>query len=268
MAIFASTSVLAADEVKMSPKIKYTENLLMESKTAKRFETVGTEEAKVALQKARDLLEQAKVSYANGIPKQANALAGLALRKFTEAAKLLPASDSAQKVMRERYAELTVEISSYLDWYDTAEYVSGDEKETIAKFKLEMNDAKDLYDQKKFEGSNKILARLLNEVVEMSNRTMTSSEIVSSLDFKTPEAEYKYELGRNNEYKRLIPIAIDQKKPTGGRLMLLKRFVKKAEDIRVSADAEHTAQNVEAAIKSLQSSTDQYLKALRMMGIR
>lgn len=268
IAMFASTSVLAADEIKMSPKIKYADNLLMESKTAKRFETDGTDEANVALQKARDLLEQAKIAHQNGIPKQANALAGLALRKFTEAAKLLPASDSAQKVMRERYAELIVEINSYLEWYDSAEYVEGDVEQTLNQVKTGMALADKLYKQKKYENSNTILNRILNQVVEMTNRTMTSSTIVNSLDFATPEEEHKYELGRNNEYKRLIPIAIDQKKPSGGRLMLLKRFVKKAEDIRVTADNELTARNVEAAIKSLQSSTDQYLKALRMMGIR
>lgn len=268
LAMFVSTSVLAEASEKLTPKLRYAESTIFKSPTAKRFNEVGTEEAKQALKKAQDLLEQAIIAHRNGIPKQANALAGLALRKFTEAAKLLPASESAQKVMRTRYAELSEEITSYLEWYDSAEYVSGDEKSTIGEVKSEMVDAKDLYNNKSYKKANSILARVLDKVVNMSNRSMTSSEVVMSLDFATPEEEYKYEIGKNNEYKRLVPIALDQKKPSGGRLMLFKRFIKKAEGIRATADSEHESQGAEAAIKSLQNSTDQYKKALSMIGVR
>lgn len=268
LALFISTSVFAEQVIKPSPKINYTENLLLNSKTAKRLEAEDTDEARLALKKARDLLDQAKIAHQNGIPKQANALAGLALRKFTEAAKLLPASESAQKVMKARYAELTEEIASYLEWYETAPYVSGDEKSTIVEVKAGITGAEGLYNRKHYKKANKILNYSLNQVVNMSNRSMTSSEIVSSLDFATPEQEYKYELGRNNEYKRLIPIAIDQKKPKGGKLKLIMRFIKISEDLRISADSEHENQSIEAAIKTLQKSTDKYLSSLRMMGIR
>lgn len=268
LALFVSTSVLAEQAIKPSPKINYTENLLMNSKTAKRLEAEDTDEARQALKKARDLLEQAKIAHQNGIPKQANALAGLALRKFTEAAKLLPASESAQKVMKARYAELTEEISSYLEWYDSAPYVSGDEQAALKEVKAGIAEAEGLYNKKHYEKANKILSTKLDQVVNMSNRSMTSSEIVNSLDFATAEEEHKYELARNSEYKRLIPIAIDQKAPKGGKLMLVKRFIKKAEDTRTQADSEMQNKDVEASIKTLQNSTDQYLKALRMMGIR
>ena len=50
--------------------------------------------------------------------------------------------------------------------------------------------------------------------------------------------------------------------------MLVKRFIKKAEDTRTQADSEMQNKDVEASVKTLQNSTDQYLKALRMMGIR
>lgn len=268
LALFVSTSVFAEQAIKPSPKINYTENLLMNSKTAKRLEAEDTDEARQALKKARDLLEQAKIAHQNGIPKQANALAGLALRKFTEAAKLLPASESAQKVMKDRYAELTEEIASYLEWYDSAPYVSGDEQAALKEVKAGIAEAEGLYNKKHYEKANKILSANLDRTVEMSNRSMTSSEIVNSLDFATAEEEHKYELARNNEYKRLIPIAIDQKAPKGGKLMLVKRFIKKAEDTRTQADSEMQNKDVEASVKTLQNSTDQYLKALRMMGIR
>lgn len=268
LALFVSTSVLAEQVIKPSPKINYTDNLLMNSKTAKRLEVQDTDEVRLALKKARDLLEQAKIAHQNGIPKQANALAGLALRKFTEAAKLLPASESAQKVMKVRYAELTEEIASYLEWYETAPYVSGDEKTTIKEVNAGIAEAEGLYNQKHYKKANKILSTNLDRVVNMSNRSMTSSEIVSSLDFATADEEYKYELGKNAEYKRLIPIAMNQKKPTGGKLMLIKRFIKNAEDIRVIAESEYESQSIEAAIKSLQKSTKKYLSSLRMMGIR
>jgi hypothetical protein len=266
--VLVASSALAAEVVKPSPKINYADNLLMNSKTAKRLESMDSEEAKLALQEARDLLEQAKVAHNSGQKAEGSSLSSLALKKFTQAAKLLPKSESALKVLRKRYIELDEEIASYLEWYDSASYVSGDEQGAIDKAKSEVLEAKALFEHSKYEAANKILTRVLDDVVVMTNRSMTSSEIVSSLEFETAEQEHKYELARNNEYKRLIPIAEQQKAPKGGKLMLFKRFVKKAEDIRVQADSEVQSGDVKTSIKTLQNSTDQYLRALRMVGIR
>ncbi len=268
LVVLVSSSALAAEAVKPSPKINYADNLLMNSKIAKRLEAMDSEEASLALQEARALLEQAKSAHNSGQKAEGSSLSSEALKKFTQAAKLLPKSESALKVLRKRYIELDVEIASYLEWYYSAPYVSGDEREAISKAKSEVADAHALFDNGKYEAANNILTRVLDDVVLMTNRSMTSTEIVSSLDFETPKQEHKYELARNNEYKRLIPIAEQQKAPKGGKLMLFKRFVKKAESIRAQADSELGSGNVELAIETLQNSTDQYLKALRMVGIR
>ncbi|VAW44978.1 hypothetical protein MNBD_GAMMA04-2230 [hydrothermal vent metagenome] len=268
LAVLVTNSALAAESVKPSPKINYADNLLMNSKTAKRLEAMESEEARLALEEARGLLEQAKVAHNSGDKAEGSSLSSLALKKFTQAAKLLPKSESALKVLRKRYIELDEEIASYLEWYDSAPYVSGDEQHAIDKAKSEVSEAKSLFEKSKYEAANKVLTRVLDDVVIMTNRSMTSSEIVSSLDFETPEQEHKYELARNNEYKRLIPIAEQQKAPKGGKLMLFKRFVKKAEEIRTQADSELQSGSIETSIKTLQNSTDQYLRALRMVGIR
>jgi len=268
LAVWVTGSVFAAEPVKPSPKINYADNLLMNSKTAKRLESMDSEEAKLALQEARDLLERAKVAHNSGNKAEGSSLSSLALKKFTQAAKLLPKSESALKVLRKRYIELDEEIASYLEWYDSASYVSGDEEEAIDKAKSEILEAKRLFDNSQYEGANKLLARVLDDVVMMTNRSMTSSEVINSLDFETPEQELKYELARNNEYKRLIPIAEQQKAPKGGKLMLFKRFVKKAEEVRAQADSELESGDIKASIKTLQNATDQYLRALRMIGIR
>lgn len=268
LAVWVTGSAFAAEPVKPSPKINYADNLLMNSKTAKRLESMDSEEVKLALQEARDLLERAKVAHNSGNKAEGSSLSSLALKKFTQAAKLLPKSESALKVLRQRYIELDEEIASYLEWYDSAPYVSGDEEEAIDKAKSNISDATVLFESSQYEAANKVLTRVLDDVVVMTNRSMTSSEIVSSLEFETPEQEHRYELARNNEYKRLIPIAEQQKAPKGGKLMLFKRFVKKAEEIRVQADLELESGDIKASIKTLQNSTDQYLRALRMIGIR
>lgn len=268
LAVLVTGSAFAAESVKPSPKINYADNLLMNSKTAKRLEEMNSEDARLALQEARELLEQAKAAHNSGQAAEGSSLSSLALKKFTQAAKLLPKSESALKVLRKRYLELDEEVLSYLEWYDSAPYVSGDEQEAVDKAKSEVLEAKMLFDNSKYEAANKLLTRVLDDVVVMTNRSMTSSEIVNSLDFETPEQEHQYELARNNEYKRLIPIAEQQKVPKGGKLMLFKRFVKKAEDVRVQADLELQSGDIKASIKTLQNSTDQYLRALRMIGIR
>ena len=268
LAVLVTNSALAAESVKPSPKINYADNLLMNSETAKRLESVDSEEARLALQEARELLEQAKAAHTSGAAAEGSSLSSLALKKFTQAAKLLPKSESALKVLRKRYIELDEEIMSYLEWYDSAPYVSGDEQAAVDKARSEVSEAKKLFESNQYEAANKMLTRVLDDVVVMTNRSMTSTEIVSSLDFETPEQEHQYELARNNEYKRLIPIAEQQKAPKGGKLMLFKRFVKKAEDIRIQADSEMQAGDIQTAIKTLQGSTDQYMKALQMIGIR
>ena len=268
MMLSLSLGVKAEVEIKPSPRIDYAEQLLMHSDTAKRLEESESEDAIKALEESRSLYHQARSAQKRGDFDEAESFATDALRRFTSAARFLPRPKSVEVQLKEKYVDLTKEIFSYLEWYDTAPYVSKDEQEAVDRARSQMAQAKDLVSINKVTQANRLLTRVLQDVVELSNRSLKNSTVISSLDFESPEEELKYEVARNDDYKQLIPIAIEQKQPTSGRLMLLKRFEQKAINMRVLADQQRAKGELELAIKSLQDSTDQYIRALGIVGVR
>ncbi|MDR9499661.1 MAG: hypothetical protein RI556_10840 [Hydrogenovibrio sp.] len=258
----------AGPEQKASAKIDYAEQLLMHSTTAKRIEESKSEKGLAALQESRGLYQKARDSQSNGHHDQAESYATEALRAFTTAARFLAQPESIKVQRKEKYANLTKEIFSYLDWYETAPYVSKDQHEAINKARSAMARAKDLANENKFKQANQRLSQILEDVVELSNQSLENSTVISTLDFDTAEEEFEYELARNEDYEQLIPIAIEKKQPSSTRLMLMKRFEKKATEKRAEADQLQREGEFERAIELLQASTDQYIRALGIVGVR
>lgn len=257
-----------AAEVKSSARIDYAEQLVMSSESARRLEQEGNDEAVAALNEARVLYQKAREIQQQGDIKEAEKIGGEALRRFTMAMKLLPKQPSVDEALRARYIEVMEELRSYMYWYDSAPYVSRDEQQTIEEVRLGLDEASKLAAVSRFMEANRILNNLLTIMVDLSNRALKSDTIISTLDFATPQEEYDYELARNSDYKRLIPIAIEQKDPAPSRLSLMQRFEKQADELRSRSDAEYAANEIEQAIASLQASTDQLIRALGIVGVR
>lgn len=91
--------------------------------------------------------------------------------------------------------------------------------------------------------------------------------LVRSLHFETKADEYQYELDRNNTHNMLINTVLKEKRadPHLGKLMDIP--MNQAEKLRHQAEQEAARGEYENAIRSMEQSTSQIIKAIRMGGI-
>jgi hypothetical protein len=88
--------------------------------------------------------------------------------------------------------------------------------------------------------------------------------LVRELKFTSKEEEYKYELDRNDTHQMLITVLVDQK---GGSDAAIQERVSAAGKIRKEAEGMAGKGEYDAAIKKLDDSTRELIKAIRAAGI-
>ncbi len=86
------------------------------------------------------------------------------------------------------------------------------------------------------------------------------------IHFETQEDEYRYELGRNDTHKVLVNVVLKEKL-SSQMAMLMKIPMNKAETLRKQGEQQAANNNFEKAIKTLEQSTQQIIRAIRMAGI-
>lgn len=89
--------------------------------------------------------------------------------------------------------------------------------------------------------------------------------LIRTLKFETAEEEYHYELDRNNTYKMLIKMLINDQK-TMKITDRVDEFLIKADNLRQEAEKHAQSGNFETAIKSLEQSTKSLIFAMRNAG--
>ena len=91
--------------------------------------------------------------------------------------------------------------------------------------------------------------------------------LVRSLNFATPQEEYRYELDRNDTHLMLIKaLAADKSKMTNGS-GIFAGFIDKAAELRRQAEQASSGGDHAAAIQRLEASTRELVRAIRSLGV-
>ena len=91
--------------------------------------------------------------------------------------------------------------------------------------------------------------------------------LVRSLDFATPEEEYHYEIDRNQTHQMLVKLLLDGKTSSAYTQGVVNKFTTEAEQLREKAERSAEKNQFEEAIKLLEESTKQLVRAIRSSGI-
>ncbi|MGY0199932.1 hypothetical protein [Leptothrix sp. BB-3] len=92
--------------------------------------------------------------------------------------------------------------------------------------------------------------------------------LVRSLNFASPREEYDYEIDRNDTHKMLITVLLaDRKDAQGAMPPLMQPFVDKATTLRGEAEAQAKAGDHAGAIRTLENSTKELVRAIRAGGV-
>jgi hypothetical protein len=97
---------------------------------------------------------------------------------------------------------------------------------------------------------------------------LQSQTVVYDKEFATPKEEYEYELARLESYEELIPLAIEQRQPSKGLMMLMDTYVKKAEQIKSEGMEVAAKGDYPMGVMAMQAATDNMIRALRAVGVQ
>lgn len=261
----------AVSEAQVKQKLSYAEMLLNSSPSAKRVAASSNTEAKRQLEQARQQIAGAKSALAGG-----NAAAGMdavneALRLVASAGQLVP-SDVAHADLKPRYTELLDQLHGFEKSYQKnlskgMKPKSGKELDKV-KFNGLVKDAeayasKEQYGDavKSLEGANEMLTAALTALLD-------SQTMVYEQNFATPQEEYEFELARYGSYEELIPIAIEQRKPSEQTVAMMDELTTKAKEIRAEGEGLAAKGDHKMAIMALQAATERLQRALRLAGVQ
>lgn len=263
-----ATSLSAAPSLQLPMKLDYAEGVIMRSKSAVRIEQGDNEEAKAKLAEARDKYKQARQAQSDGDFTRSEELANEAIRLVTAAAMKVPNKVDDVEVQKRRYDDLLTQIETYRNWDHQSSEIDAETQAQMDSAILEIEKAASYAAADDYSKANEFLGMALNIVIKAKNSSLKERTFSYDLNFETPLDEYKYELSRNDDYLRLVPIALTQKQPSAGILNLLERFLQKAKVLRHDAESKFDDKQFEAAVTAMQDSTKELVSALKIIGVR
>jgi len=244
--------------------------LVTRSVSAKTIEDKGDATAKASLGRARRLVEEANVDIAAARYKVANGKLDEALRLVnTEAREISLATTKAERSRRvydKRRNSVTIFLSAY-------ERVAGEKelslatKAQVADIRKAVREAEKLAAAGSLYEANDTLGRAYQAERGAIRELREGKTLVRTLDFKTPEAEYRYEHDRNDSHVMLLKFAISEKNPPKARQTRIDALREQSIVLCDAAESQAQSGDHADAIEILTRSTQVLLKAIRMSGL-
>ena len=91
--------------------------------------------------------------------------------------------------------------------------------------------------------------------------------VVRSLNFANKEEEYRYEIDRNDTHRMLVQVLLHDKRGAAAVDSMVDRSVKAAAALRAQAEAQAAQRDHGLAVKTLEDSTRELVKAIRGAGV-
>ena len=91
--------------------------------------------------------------------------------------------------------------------------------------------------------------------------------LVRELNFETPQDEYYYELDRNDTHRMLVEVLLAEKMQASPMRKTADGFIATAGELRVQAEQAAGKKQFEEAIRLLEESTKEFIRAIRSAGV-
>lgn len=128
-----------------------------------------------------------------------------------------------------------------------------------------LNSAEDYAAANDYEQAAKTVKQAYQIITASIEQLRGGETLVRTLHFETPEEEYHYELDRNDTYKMLIHMLVEDKK-TMDITDRIQQFLDQAMALRKLGERQAENGDFDAAIKSLEQSTRNLIFAMRNAG--
>ncbi|CAB1367715.1 conserved exported protein of unknown function [Denitratisoma oestradiolicum] len=259
------------DKEQMAARMASVEKLLTTSSAAKQIEASGDQGALAKRDQALGVFHTAKSAFDAGDIAKAAAVLPQATVLMFEAARLAAPADVLSKKQEADFNARHESVKALLDAYKrvakeksavkgVSETVSSVEKSVAAGEKLAAA-------QKYTEGRAELDKAYLVAKAAISS-LRSGDTLVRSLNFASKEEEYHYEIDRNETHLMLVKVLVEEKQVTNPALNeQVRSFLAKSKELRDAAEAAAGRKEYEKAIKLMEDSTLELVRAIRNAGI-
>lgn len=246
--------------------------LLETSSAARQIDGSKAPEAVARREKAREVYKSAKAALEAGDLTKANALLTETRATFFEAVRLAAPEEVSAKKLENDYKARLESVNALLGAYKRVANEKGSNaksvNETVGQIDKSVAEAAKLAAAGKYKEGRAELDRAYLVAKAGVSSLRSGDTLVRSLNFASKEEEYQYELDRNDTHNMLIKVLVEEKRATNPMLdKQVETFVTKAKELRSTAEAAAGKKDHAQAVKLLEESTAELVRAIRNAGI-
>jgi len=247
----------------------FVDRLLHTSSAAKKIQSSGRKDALVLYEKAQSFYLQATQARNNGDQQaQAQALSQAKLSLFA-ALRVLPKSPGHYQKQQDDCEGRVSTVNALLEANKRIrlEKSMAMAPDMEGRVNSELVKARQAYADKDYISALKIVDAVLGRVKQSLFDARNGDTLVRSLSFDSSQQAYQYEIGRNDTHKLLVKILLKDKLDNEDVLKRVNTNMAQAQLMRVQAEGLADQGDYPSAIKTLEQSTRQIVRAIRAAGV-
>ncbi|HEX5801794.1 MAG TPA: hypothetical protein VFY24_02120 [Azospira sp.] len=266
-----ASSAAQLDKEQLGRRLESVKLLLETSSAARQIDSSGDTRALATRDKARGLYKNASDAYAAGdLATTSRLLAETSVLMF-EAVRYAAPDEVVAKKLEADFNARNESVKALLAAYKRVAAEKSGAKgvaETVSSIEKSVAAADQLAAAKKFAEGRAELDRAYLVAKAAISSLRSGDTLVRSLNFASKEEEFHYEIDRNETHKMLIKVLVDEKRASNPQLdQQVQTFVDKARELRTAADSAAARKNFEQAVKLLEESTAELVRAIRNAGV-
>lgn len=256
------------DQIEM--RLRSVGRLIRQSSVSRRIEASGNAEALERRAQAREVHRRALEARDAGDFAQAERLLAEGSKLMFEAVRLADRKRMNEDKEREDFSVRRESVKSLLD---AQRRISAEKPEianaaeTTHAIEGLLGEADRLADAKQWPKAQVALNKAYLVAKAAVSSMRAGSTLVHSLNFATPEEEYRYELDRNDTHLMLVKVLTGEKAKLHQGSAMRETFARKAAELRRQAEEASAAGDYAGAIRLLEDSTRQLVREIRSLGV-
>lgn len=246
--------------------------LLESSSAARQIESSKAPEAIARREKARELYKSARQALDAGDLNKASALLTEVRSSFFEAVRFAAPEEVTAKKLEADYRARLDSVNALLGAYKRVAGEKGSSSktvnETVGQIEKSVAEAARQAQAGKYKEGRVELDRAYLVAKAGISSLRSGDTLVRSLNFASKEEEYQYEIDRNDTHLMLIKVLVEEKRATNAALdQQVQGFVGKSKELRQAAEAAAAKKDHAQAVKLLEDSTAELVRAIRNAGV-
>lgn len=246
-------------------KLKLVE-MLVNSPAAQASSASKDAEIAGLVERSRELLKQARETLAAQRYAEAAQALDEALRSVSKANSRNSGglSDSVQK---QRLQDMSEQVTTYRASLAELAKNQGSAQAALQRVDALTEESRKLAAAGRMGDANKKMAEAYKLEVEEISRLRAGQEVVMSLKFDTPAAEYAYEQKRFQSNEILVGMMIAEGRAEGDKRRLVDGFLNEAGRLKAAAIDQSINNNFKEAVSLMEKAVAQLNRALQSMGV-